>query len=208
MSHDRLLRGRGSVDSRQGLAARDTRHQDHHHSTPEGAVAAIKNSPGSCSQPNPPGTLNDNPTARHHPEGRPRIQKWIDVPFPFEFTHRNPRQRFNGGPSRYACARTLQHANPIGIESVIGVDRILILSHSRIPLLQHTASSCGARACCRHRRPRPTPLAGCPQAVGPSRGLCQVANGPPPYMYNKNVHTNSVRITWQKNYNLNGPVKR
>ena len=51
------------VDSRQGLAARDSRHQDHHHGTPEGAVAAIKNSPGSCPQPRPPGTTTTPPRA-------------------------------------------------------------------------------------------------------------------------------------------------
>jgi hypothetical protein len=73
--------GRDCVDSRQGLAARDSRHQDHHHGTPEGAVAAIKNSPGSCSQPRRTPRHNNNPTARHHPEGRPRIQKWSSLLF-------------------------------------------------------------------------------------------------------------------------------
>ena len=62
--------GRDCADSRQGMAARDSRHQDHHHSTTEGAVAAIKNSPGSCPQPRPPGTTTAPPRATTPRGGR------------------------------------------------------------------------------------------------------------------------------------------
>ena len=62
--------GRDCADSRQGMAARDSRHQDHHHSTTEGAVAAIKNSPGSCPQPRPPGTTTTPPRATTPRGGR------------------------------------------------------------------------------------------------------------------------------------------